>query len=349
MESKLQTQVQLANVIEDNDNSPKITRDKLNELHQNHKKTNAKNEGKVRKIVDILGGIDSILDIYLAVEYDMKLTQSQIQRLYEILTEDEDTNDTHDSYKRATYTFYTSDTIIHQGFGIEIGNKIIEYIWHKVTLSIMVLINGLLIIWGIIILATNSISTSFNVYKLLIGIANTFWALILMFSVNKTLFLSSIKHFMFWFKTITALEVAILYFVWVYHIVDHEEIWGNDDENDTFHIISESMFIIPCMCLVLIFSSIDGYNLSWTTKLFGGICVSSLSTVISVYLTFNAQKVDASVIGISDNFHVSVVAIIASACRVLSIFFWRQTFVGVVRTGKSVNIRHRPYIVWIDK
>lgn len=100
--------------------------------------------------------------------------------------------------------------------------------------------------------------------------------------------------------------------------------------------------------LITIFSSLDGYSASRGFKFTLGLLMSLLFTIIAIHSSFTYQKEDSSIIHIGKHLFFSLRSMQASGLRVLSIFLWKQTILTIIKKDKCINIRHSPFIKWID-
>ena len=107
------------------------------------------------------------------------------------------------------------------------------------------------------------------------------------------------------------------------------------------------MTIIISLFAVIIYSSIDGYDISIKLKIFYGISIAVLCSFSAINRTFAVQENDDSMIYITSSINFSVLSQIAGDLRVLSIFFWRQTILLFLKKDKCINIRHSPNLKWI--
>ena len=120
-------------------------------------------------------------------------------------------------------------------------------------------------------------------------------------------------------------------------------------ESDPFVIIVYILWHIGVFLVVIIFSCVDRYNVHIKIKLVLGVVVASIFCMLSIYYTFNIPGYDEFVIYITPSIQFSLLSSIGSGHRVLSIFFWRQTILLILKKGKKcTNIKHAPYLKWVD-
>lgn len=230
---------------------------RLYELHQ-HQMLNAKtNQHDMPKLVEILGGIDQILSDYLKGEQTMLLTDQQLQAIGKVINSDSKEIHVVDIQPKSTtqsieYTFNKSNTFMHHIFGITRANKLCKIIYNKILWAALGTLLGICYTMG-------SFVESFTLYQyiqLFGALILTINAILLSFvflSVNRKVFKSSIKHFVFWFKICSAMEVVISGFVINY-------VFDRDPTILTFISVFNHFLIDLCMMLlIVIFSSLDGY------------------------------------------------------------------------------------------
>ena len=313
------------------------SKSRIYQLHQTQL-MNGNNERNMRKLVEILGGIDQILSDYLKPDSNMILSNDQLQAIENIIESKPSETNVADDKQSIVYTFNKSNTFLHSIFGLQRGNKILNLIFNKLLWIIMALANVMAYIFSVM-LEFDSFPILICIMLMLIG--NVIVLIFILLSVNRNLFNRSIKHFVFWFKTLTVIQTLTITTI-IELVYEKEELWSTGYGI----VLTFCMRLFGILC-VIIFSSIDGYAASRGFKFIFGLGMSLLYTKIAVYATFNAKLVPAE-IQISSALNISLRSIQASGYRVLSIFLWRQTILTMIKKDKCVNIRHSPSIKWIE-
>lgn len=172
---------------------------KIYSLHQQYHD----NENNQQKLIEILGGIDQILSDYLKTTNNMLLTESQLQAIQSVIQQNQcnlkSKSEANSKSNHIVHTFNKSNTFIHAIFGIKNGNTICKIIYSKILWSLIFL----LLVLGFVVNVAYPLDDLF-IYIRIGGVIQLTLALILLIfillSVNRKLFKSSIKHFVFWLK-----------------------------------------------------------------------------------------------------------------------------------------------------
>ena len=312
---------------------------KANILHQ-HQKSSSNHDHDSQEIIRILGGMNKILTDYLTSN-DIGLNREQLIKLQNVLNTNNviipDPNSKTENDGPLIYTFNINDTYHHYLFGDKIASKIIHFAYHKCG---VIFIAILIAIWNFWFYVFGP-SPGWYKYKLIVFGAAFIQATLSALCVNKTVFIKSIQHFVFWFKTIVSIEQAICYFIWRYIMIkDREATYIN-----VFGDIFGHLTLISC---VIFFSCIDGHRSPKKVTIAFGLILSTFLTVQSVFYSFFFDQEMQSMV-IIGSIKFSVISIYASTLRALSIFLWKQTILMILKGDKCVNIRHSPKIRWIEK
>eukprot|EP01084_Bolivina_argentea_P096724 173873_1 len=316
-------------------------------LIQTHRKRllNGKSNNHNRnEIIESLGGIDTILSDYLNPENKMSLTENQLQSLHQILTSDYKTNqpnqEEENSVTNISIRLNKVDTVIHSIFNFDTACNMVTYIYNKLLLTIIMIIN---FIWVFLLIYEyihyKSWSVSYYILKVFCMTINTIYGIFIVLTVNQKALIISIKSFEFWFKMILALQVSILHVFLKYH-----------QHTPSLEMTAYVMEKLTLTLLIITFATIDGYQASLRLKIFAGIGISLGMAAISLYLTFIVKQNDNSIVYITSNIHVSISSLFGmfvSGFRLLAIFLWKQTMLSMLRPGKCVNLRYSPRLQWI--
>ena len=338
---------------------PHLTKHRILEKHLAQLHDNHILQSHTLQIIEIFGGIDQIITNYLSSN-DIQLTQTQLLNIQQILSNESipskngvnSTSNTpkivrtvskfqESNTKAWRYKFSKSNTYIHQLFSNDTAKKIISLLYNKFLLSLNVIGGLIWVIWAW--LEYGQWSLTYDLYKLIffsvLALYGTFFAL----TINKGLLRKSVHHFLFWFKLIVCVQGTICviwlrYLAFMHGKVRVLQIWSD--------VIGRFCTFI----LVFILSAIDGYQLSRKAKIY---CCSGISITFTILAFINTFLVDQEMneratIHLVGWFSFSIFSISASSWRVLSIFLWKQTILLMIKKNECVNIRHSPYIEWID-
>ena len=299
-----------------------------------------------QEIIAILGGINKILTDFLTSN-DIKLTKDQLIKLQNTLNSHNlivsDPKSKTENVDQLTYTFNINDTYHHYFFGNEIGSKIVHYVYSKIALIAFTFVLMLKEIWVFLqYLGNQTLNTSW--YLCILSVNTLIFIYIILFTlcINKTVFIRSIKHFVFWFKTIITVEQIICYFILKYLMNNH----GND-EISYADVISDILVHLSLVLCIMNYSAIDGHHVNKRLMITAGIIVSVYHAVTAVLWSLFANQDEMTIVTIGP-LQISIASLYASALRTLSIFLCKQTILLILKKDKCVNIRHSPKIKWVD-
>ena len=153
--------------------------------------------------------------------------------------------------------------------------------------------------------------------------------------------MKSIKHFVFWLKTITAIELCIFDFILRYVMI-------KDRQSTYVNIFGDIFFYVVIVLIVINFSGIDGHHAINRFKIVLGMVISMYFTIVTIQVSlFYDEDIMQSMV-IIGGLQFSIASLYAGALRILTIFLWKQTILMMVKRDRCVNIRHSPRIKWVD-
>ena len=202
-------------------NSGFVSRSDLFKIHQNLLSEGRSNELNTDQLVLALGGIDKILSKYLSIENNIDLSQKELNKIESIITNESTVSK--DDNNNAILIFDSGNTFIRYLFPSAIANKITKFVYHKITLYLLIIISLFLSICSLFVY--NSHSKLMKPTWLVIGtIYSSFmsiYLILLISTMNAKAFKLSCKKFIFWFKIVAAVKWTICYPILMYHY----EIW----------------------------------------------------------------------------------------------------------------------------
>ena len=181
-------------------------------------------------------------------------------------------------------------------------------------------------------------------YKLLLTTVCVLWSILWMLYINVEAAKEAIRSFVFWVKTISAIQLAILHMLLAYYI----DFWEHgDDALNGFRALTD---VILAMCIinsVIIFSCADGLYLDRKYKVGVGVFMTIGSGLYVMYVMFNAPDIDETVINIGSLISYSLYGGYSSAAQILCLFLAKSTFFLFLNPGKCINLSgDAPLLVW---
>ena len=125
---------------------PTITVSELYNIHQQQLHKNESNSDNTEMLVEIIGGIDSILADYLCSENNnLLLDDLQMQKIHSVITSKSTNNrikqvsdisesDNQIQQRKYTYYFRKTNTFMHSIFGLQTATKIFNIITNKILI-----------------------------------------------------------------------------------------------------------------------------------------------------------------------------------------------------------------------
>eukprot|EP01084_Bolivina_argentea_P021015 39035_1 len=349
------------------------THEKLSNGHQIDTKTVYKlfkqqlsgiqdNENDILQIVHILGGIETILDEFFSNENNIHITQTQLQKLHQLLS----TPQKYQSYNKTNslttlkslnkqetiyskedemcYKFDISDTVLNSLFAKESAKKPLTLI-HTTTAHF---------IWAITLVAFLIIrlfmeeSIIYPIYTLIVcGIAWHFYIIGWILSANRKSIKLLSKSFEFWFKILNVCTAVCIYWIGRYYFNPYS--FGN-----TYLRIGADIGIFSnIIFVVVIISMFDTFNINRIAKITLSTCTALGFSVVAIQLkTMTFYDGDRTLISINrDNniySYLSLMSIQINVLEILAIFSWKQTFFTIIKKNRCVLIKYSPHIEWID-
>jgi len=345
-------------------NTNTISRESLKKFHNKQLSNGVKNDENTLQIVNLLGGIDEILNNHLDNPNSNRNHphgQNAINKIYQLLRtpqryqqqnklkpvtfiNDKDKNikskEDHDNFG---YEFTENQTVLHSIFGEKAANKILKIFSSK---PVRIMFYLCFVSWLILVFVFSE-TLFIEMYEVsvlsVIFIPNlTFWLL----SSNRDGLKLIIKTFEFWIKIYYSLYVHTLGCIY-YH---HRDV--SDDKPyiyTTINLTSSILWIFALTLWTAVISSFDAMNVSRGWKVFFCSLAAVSCIMYSIEYQFLSDQKDDIIVHIkATNSILSFQSLIADAYSVLAIFFMKQAFFAYSRKGRATIIKYVPFIKWID-
>eukprot|EP01083_Nonionella_stella_P173473 598514_1 len=232
-----------------------------------------------------------------------------------------------------THCFQTENTFLYR-FLPEVAEKLTFYVWHQNVMGPVCLLT---FAWYIaaILFEVSDRSKAFFIMEIIYFAFFFVYFVLTILTVNQEAFWILIKTFDLWIKVYAAIKIIVASFMYYPHV---------DLYSERSYIIIY-IYRINSTFVVILFSFVDGFNVSWRKFFVFGVILSVLFSITAWRLTFDDRP--DRLYYFSENHSLSMVSQIASADRLLSIFLWKQTIkMGWKRGKASVAIKHSAKIKW---
>ena len=333
----------------ENKNDEKIDIKTVRDIHDEQLLNGHNNNDKTLKIVAALGGIDDILSACLQQKNQkmtVKMTQTTLHRIEQILTTQYKhhnkatlnplsviNQDQNEEGNNLEYVFSANDTILSRICGISKAEKIINALYSKTSLIVLVL--SLLIVSGLF-------SSDNPMAKLLSILINGFiiipWFLFAIFSANKIAFNLLLRSFEWWLKAAYSLYFGVLGVIYLGQKEGYMDIVTIYGVFGAVHIVLASMFIGS-------FDALYHVGKGWKTS------ISAMAAFMFLFISINYQFLlpESEDVIIKVPVTQSILSshsLAASSARILSIFFSKQAIMSYIRKNRCILIKYSPFIKW---
>ena len=307
--------------------------------------------------VNILGGIDDILAVYL----DRKdlLNQQQLNAINKLLSKSTAFNQGKNKQRKklsqsncngriclmraAPYihtqsiSFSRSNLTVHKFCGSRIGDIMMNLIYNKVVISIFV-------VAGIMnFVSQRYFDQPFFIFMAFLSeLMIQFYGICTILSCDYHAIKLMIRSFDFWVKVFYTLRYVI-------SLCLMDIMFNRNDK--PLHMIIFTVFAAGSSTMVTIgYSLLDGIQvIPWIRIAFGALIVLWCSYSAILYTFF---RDDAPYVIIAEYFNIewriSLVEWAGSSQRIRALFFAKQTLLSIFKKNKSTSIRDSYYIQWID-
>ena len=289
---------------------------------------------KMQELVDAMGGLNAMLQLYLSAQSSSKQDLIQIHNILLSVSKSSPTTCTFTPILQVS----TTNTFLHRICDDHIALKIRNIVFSK-FINIYITLGW--VGWIICILLNqfqteNDITTQiFNVYYWLFCPVFIIFCIFSLLSLNIITTKYILNTFEFWFK--------LFYFIrfWICGTI---VLKMNPDEQFKRQLALISFFIF-----FLLYCLLDGLKATYKYKAgvlaFGAIYVS----LIALIATFQSKVEyywEWNFLGHNDN--INVTSLVASSLRIVAIFMWKQTFYPMYRSDRATLIKKSVKIEWID-
>ena len=317
------------NIINDNNDMIQVSRNDLNQLHEQRLLNGKNNNKNIVEIVRILGGIDAILSHYSSSSSHFVLNES---------------NKANGKKEKFTFYFDVNDTFLRDIKKCDLFSQVIKNKYSSIIVMIILFILSFLFF-----LIPHS-----NIYlylELILRPIFILYIILILLDLNKKACKLIIKSFDFLFKMSYAFGFVISWYIYWYNINslttgnDNYELWTIQYTNTHF-----------CSILVIaLFGFIDASQWKPWSKICIGVILSTITSLYALRLTFityiDDSYNDNSVISIFPYYKISILANQTNSVRILSIWLWKQTIMSYYRGykhNKCILLKVSPYLVFYD-
>lgn len=351
---------------------PKMDIDTFTKYHNLSLKNNNTNDQYTKEIVDILGGIDNILKTYITMTKETNttsniLTEDQMNEICDLIhpkttdsmhkiipnvsidpmeaeisaesimnKEDNKTND-----KTVIYYFNETDTFLHSiCCNDNIAQRIISFIFNKITFLTMMAVAIPYVIATTFFEAKYNLHerTWFFIMEMIFFSLTIIWVSLMIASCNKRTFSLIIKEFSFWIKIYYAIACFVANSIYI-RCLDFS--WNR--------IVYIDIGSLVFTLVIIFFSVIEGYAVSWKSMLLIGISMSSIWSLQALRFTIWYDEGEVE-LEIMPGVKLGLLGYMAACYRILSIFLWQQTIGCALSRGKKcISLYVSPKIQWIKK
>ena len=162
---------------------------------------------------------------------------------------------------------------------------------------------------------------------------------IYLLEANKKAMSMILRSFVFHFK---------IGYMTMYAVIRSVNIYCTD-KADAFHLIHSAVYTLTHLLVVAWICSLDAMHIAKRTKVI-------VLTLFAVYISFFAIMLPFSefffveyVVTVPHfDYSISTVSVMSGLLRTLSIFFWNQLVLTVIRTNKCISIKYTPSMRWVD-
>ena len=156
--------------------------------------------------------------------------------------------------------------------------------------------------------------------------------------------------FDWWVKLINITLYVVLKVVYI-HVQSTSIV---DSRKSTAWLIYDIFYALFQILVILIWSSLDALQFRQKMMLYFGVCISLIFTLTTIYISIwsssHSDDDDDSVVYFGDDRSISLISLMDSALRVVTIFLWKQTIVSIVnrKHKKCILISYTPFIEWVE-
>eukprot|EP01084_Bolivina_argentea_P254936 428697_1 len=313
----------------------------LNTVRQNHidlMDNNQSIDTAIVELVNILGGIDVLLQQLLSPSNCSQLTNDELSQINGVLASfsnnkvtelTEVSNDWDDIQSVISVKMVDErNTFLHRVCCKKykpVADELVNYLFGKYLIWCWGFLMITLVVITTIDYIIGSISTFVMLFKDLFTVILTLpfciiWVLSLNISVTKQI----MKKFEFWFK----------FFYFMRYWICSSVIYNN---HKTAQEIAGNIFVdITLFLLYIIYCFMDGLKLSSTFKVFVLVSGSIYMTVLAIYWTFLIDKTENISIY---TLNIDLKILTATSLRTVVVFMWKQTVLSWLKPNSSTYFK----------
>eukprot|EP01083_Nonionella_stella_P064635 168687_1 len=241
------------------------------------------------------------------------------------------------------YVFEVNDTFFHSMFGDITAEKIKQIVDHKLMLTFIVVLGCLSVLLGNIFIfpdehKSSTINDIFGIT--FFGLIVIPWFIFKHLMLNQVAFKLCIQSFDYWIKVGYGLigSCASLFHA--------QPVWNGFTLLNIRKCFGNVVFVLG----ISYFSSFDAEHSNRRKQLFMALCGALFLSWKSFQSQFLLKDEDDTkfIINLSNGVNViSTQSFIASATRIVCIFFWRQSYRAWRSKGRALSISTAPILTWI--
>lgn len=177
-----------------------------------------------------------------------------------------------------------------------------------------------------------------NIMGLITEIIFMIWLIFALLTANRRCMKLILQSFEFWFKLLYLSQFIIALLIYWYVLLDPDV--GSTEYY--LELVKVSFYYLMFIPLIVVLTSFDAFHVSLSMKTtFAAICATMASFQLILY-TFYYDPASVELFG----YEISVTSMITGSSQILSIFFWKQAILSVVKRNRCILIKYSPYIKW---
>ena len=315
--------------------------DHLKDIHSQILSNNANNDNLTHEIVEILGGIDSILSHYF--ESGDSLNEEQIERLLNTLNNNNTSQELshHAQKKEYVYNISINDSVL-QKLCPKLNTVRILSLMFNPYLIITLTISGL--IWATLYFVPSLRTYTWSlILQSIFLVFITCYFIIAALTANVKITKLIFKTFEFWLKLYYVLSGTILAVIYRYHADDYDVSFGYARDY-SYQSVCYAALRVVLVVIVITVSLLDA--IPPISKRLNAAALITVAIFISVgAMYWSTFKVDNDIISIKmlgTKIEYAMVERIAGSYRILALFLWKSVFLYLYRRKYAVYVK-TPY------
>ena len=288
-----------------------------------------------KRLIEILGGVDAILQHYLSSDNLSPLTVQQLTDISKLITEESNNIDGNEP-DDAIWILRVSpqNTFLHGIFGNKIGDKIVDFMYSKLMSVTVVLV--IIIEWSLSGLDNDGRYPMWiNILHYVFYSCVIVYGLLSLLNVNKKILKHILHTFIFWVEISFGIKYSICGLIYR---------WKKAQMYP-----GEILWCMVTMIAILVYALMDGLNMPIKTKIGYGIVCASYFIWISFYWTFIVTEpcFMEPKWWHSHSSEFDMGGWTASALRLVTIFMCKQMIYCIWKPSYATLIKRSVQIVWV--